>query len=481
MLRLLCVCVLTVVMLGSPVVAATPAALSVGAEVVAAEAGPADTATEEMEVDQPTTSDGEQVRIAELQLQNAVLVAKAELEDAARGRSAIILGLLGGVIGMFGIVVTGIILVATLQTGKAVTASVKAEMAEMRPLMDDARRRVEDGLEIIEGHKNTAAKLSEKLQEIVDAAERKQELKPEQRDALDVAVAELKGKPLAELSPAEFRTRIAGAQVSGDWRSTHDLAITMRLLLRSDIDVSYALFAEGFALGEWGRFDGALAAYDELLARFEGCDELEVLDRLAAARVNKGVVLGRLGLQKDVIVASDEFVGRFGNSDMPMMRRRLAIVLVNKGVALGLLLRFEEAISVYDDVVKRFSDSDARALQKWVATALVNKSVALYMLGRFKDQIEVCDYVVKRFGDSDAPALRELIALAHFNRACAFAQLNNVDDARSALNAWKAISGPIDCAKIRNEADFDPIRSDPAFIDFLRDNGCLDDDETPAP
>ena len=122
---------------------------------------------------------------------------------------------------------------------------------------------------------------------------------------------------------------------------------------------------------------------------------------------------------EEAVAAYDEVVARFGESPQPALREQTAKALYNKAAALGSLGRAEEAVAAYDEVVARFGESPLPALREQTAKALYNKAAALGSLGRAEEAVAAYDEVVARFGESPLPALREQTAKALYNKAVA--------------------------------------------------------------
>jgi len=181
--------------------------------------------------------------------------------------------------------------------------------------------------------------------------------------------------------------------------------------------VAKALFNKGITLGQLGRTDAAIAVYDDVLARFGDATEPALQESVAKALFNKGVTLGQLGRTDAAIAAYGDVLARFGDATGPALQAQVAMALVNKGVALGQLERTDTAIAAYDDVLARFGDATEPALQEQVAKALVNKGVALGQLGRADLAIASFDDVLARFGDATAPALQAQVARAYLGKA----------------------------------------------------------------
>jgi tetratricopeptide (TPR) repeat protein len=212
-----------------------------------------------------------------------------------------------------------------------------------------------------------------------------------------------------------------------------DLIITISDSLsepvRDDRAVAMALFSKGVTLGELGRSEAALAAYDEMVRRFGEASEPALRVLLAKAILNRGVTLGKLERSDEEIGAYDEVVRRFGEASEPALRVLLAKALLNKGVTLGKLDRSDEEIGAYDEVVQRFGEASELGPREQVARAFVYKGMTLGQLGRSDEAIGVYDEVVRRFGEAGKPRLREQVATALFNKGWTLGHLERREEA----------------------------------------------------
>jgi tetratricopeptide (TPR) repeat protein len=173
------------------------------------------------------------------------------------------------------------------------------------------------------------------------------------------------------------------------------------------------LLNEGVSLGDLGRGEDAVAAFDELLARF--ADEPAAREQVVCALFNKGNELYALRRYKDAVPAWDEFLARFPAIDElfarfadPAARQQL---LFNKGFVLDLLSRYKDAIAAWDEFLARFADEPAARIQ--VAHALFHKADALVRLDRFREAIAVYNELFARFADAHEP---EIAAVVHGGR-----------------------------------------------------------------
>lgn len=201
----------------------------------------------------------------------------------------------------------------------------------------------------------------------------------------------------------------------------------------NEILIAATLFNKGVALGVLGRSDEEIAAYDEVTARFGTSNDPELQEQTAMALVNKGVALGVLGRDAEAIAAYDEVAARFGTSNVTEIQEQIAKALLNKGVRLGTLGRIEEEIAAYDDLTARFASGSAIELQEQVAMALVNKGISFGLRERNEDAIAAFDELLTCFGTSDVPKVQEMIAMALVNKGFEFSRLGRYEEALAAL------------------------------------------------
>lgn len=370
--------------------------------------------------------------------------------------------LLGG----FGVIVSGVVIFFTFRFGSLAVQEAKQAIAteadEIRTLLEQAKLAVSD----VSARRDEARKL---LAEISPSDVPKDQAT---RDSLRELAEVAQKKPRADRTADDFRALINVAAIDEDWSVVEREASVMSYLFEDDPEASaFALFAKGYASGQLGRSKDEIAAYDAILGRFGQSDVLALQEQVAKALVNKGVGLRKLDKPEDAIAVYDDILARFDESQHLVLQQYVAKALINKGVALRQLEHSQDAIATYDSVLTRFCDSPAPALQEQVANALVNKGSALVAIDQFEDALAILNDVLLRFGKHPDSALQERVASALFNKACCYAKWKRASQCVEALEEWRAFVGKLNYEKIEKDADFDPVRSDPQFIAFLKENG----------
>ena len=196
------------------------------------------------------------------------------------------------------------------------------------------------------------------------------------------------------------------------------------------------LLGKALTLAEGGRFQEAVAIWDEVVRKFGESDAPAELEQVSMALVNKGKALGRLGKVEEALAVLDDVVRRFGVDDGEGRPLAVATALAGKGAMLSNLNRHTEALVAWNEVARRFGRSRVSELEALVVNALIGTAVALNTLNRPGEALEACDEVLKRVGKRSSPELHGELAAAMVGRGHALIALNRVDEA---INAWGAV------------------------------------------
>lgn len=382
--------------------------------------------------------------------------------------------LISAMIGLFGILITVIIIYFAFRFGKSAVSEAKAaavdalktERGSIQSLLDEAKAAVAD----IHVERETARELTKGMSPGEAPSD------PERQEKIADLAKEAMKKARKERSVDDYRALVLDARIQKDWAAMERRASAMIYLFEGEADeesIAFALYSKGFALGAIHKTLEAIAVYDEVVARYRDTGSTLMQESVAKALFNKGNDLGRLDRFEDAIAAFDEVSQQYSDSPNLALQEIAASALVNKGFALSRLERVEEAIAINDAVVARYGDADGHEMQKQVAMALRNKGVELSALDRFEDAIAAYDAILRRFGDKDSPALQEQVAKALFNKACALASVGKTDACIDALTSWGVRRGGVDCEIIKADSDFDKIRDRKAFKAFLAAHGCV--------
>jgi WXG100 family type VII secretion target len=167
--------------------------------------------------------------------------------------------------------------------------------------------------------------------------------------------------------------------------------------------VAIALVNKGVALGQLGRADEAIAAYDEVWQRFADVDNPVLREQVARAGVNKGAMLGQIGKSMDAIAAYDAVTSRFIQAGEVALREQTAMALVNKGLRLTALGEAAAAIAAHQEVIRSFGAARETSLREQAAIAMRNVADTLSQTGRSGEADAVYEELVQRYGAAWGP------------------------------------------------------------------------------
>jgi len=157
---------------------------------------------------------------------------------------------------------------------------------------------------------------------------------------------------------------------------------------------------------------------------------------------------------------------------IPKVRTMIAEALYEKARTWQRANRLQEAVATYDDLLRQFQHSSFDDHRRIVANTLINRGVAVTKLGRVEEALAGFDEVLDILAERSDGEARQGITLALYNKACGYALLGNVTLAIENLSLWRESAGGFNCAKIDNDSDFNRIRNDPTFYEYMKTNSC---------
>ena len=173
---------------------------------------------------------------------------------------------------------------------------------------------------------------------------------------------------------------------------------------------------------EHGDYSAAIAACDDLIARFGASEATELQVQVIRALINKGVAYDRGREHRAAIDSFRSAVERFRTSDAPALQRRVAVALLNMGVTQTRRGDHAAAIAAYDELIQRFRTNGDSELQTYTARALVHKGHSQGRLGDHAAEIDAYRTVVERYGSSEVSDLQVEVAGALYNKGVALAR-----------------------------------------------------------
>jgi tetratricopeptide (TPR) repeat protein len=167
-----------------------------------------------------------------------------------------------------------------------------------------------------------------------------------------------------------------------------------------------ALLNRGICLDAVGDHRGALAAYGELVTRFDEADDPVTRDQVIRARVNQASALLAVDDLLEAIAVADELIAELDPCEA-LEAEQLAMTVRLRAAALRALDRRDEAAASLAEV-ERCADEDPAARSQ-VAAAQRERAEVLAELGRSDEAIAILEAAVERFTDDPDPIVVEVL------------------------------------------------------------------------
>lgn len=258
------------------------------------------------------------------------------------------------IIGLFGVLITVIVIFFALRIEKAaVAAAVKEVKAEADDVIKKIDRASQEALDHLKYTQLETDKLKGHLIEHLNE------------------VGLMKGLKFPEVGQ-EIRSEVKDL-VSGYIGGNYDQTVVdADKVLRdspNDQESVLASVIQADALHELKRSEEALAILDNVLELHDASSDPGMLQGVASALISKGAIFGELGRREDEARCYEAVEQRFGESDWPPIQVSVAIALNHMGTMLAETGRFDEAIEASKNVIDRYGASQDPGILRCVALA----------------------------------------------------------------------------------------------------------------
>jgi tetratricopeptide (TPR) repeat protein len=179
----------------------------------------------------------------------------------------------------------------------------------------------------------------------------------------------------------------------------------MRNTARSMIDC-------GLLLGEMGRDDEEIAAYDAVVARYGEIHLVPLSHVVIKALENKALTYRDQEDHEAVVATCDDLIRRYEFNPGQGIADRVGRAMIRKANALNKLGKTAQELACYDHAVMRYAHWPEPEIRKHAAIALISKAVTLNDADQTADEMECYEEVIRRYAEDEADELRALAAQA---------------------------------------------------------------------
>ena len=212
--------------------------------------------------------------------------------------------------------------------------------------------------------------------------------------------------------------------------------------------VSGALFAKAELLTLKELPGRALCALEEVIRRYQGASEAQLRLHVVRAQFMKAWVYVRTGQLDEAINATEALVKLFTCEDEMAVVVQAGDLVQKAGLMLSSRSETEGALKCFRTLAERGQRATGFPLQKLAVEAQINAGMTLARLGKFEEAVEANEAVFamgdpalevlkeigERAGNAESGAAAERVAWTMLARAAVFGQLHRKDEALTALD-----------------------------------------------
>lgn len=299
-------------------------------------------------------SDADQARIS-AEFKSEILQARQDLQDTAYSRLEI-------EIGLFGLLITILVIAFGFRTEKAAARAAKGELADRQKELDeiitqsrsaaDAASRAAKAAETAsisaDSYAKTAADHAENAKAGADIARaatiNSASSSINHIDVKDVENSRNKSAP--DRTSEDFRKIILADLENDKWEQIIIVAREMQCSsISSKEDYIFSLFQEAFSLGKLEKTALEISLYDKIIDMYEDSDPLNIKIDVAAAYFNRGLAKSIISGDFTETSDFDLLIERFGQETNDDILHFVAEAHLQRATAFGEMERVNDCIS----------------------------------------------------------------------------------------------------------------------------------------
>lgn len=305
-------------------------------------------------------------KAAEADRLKQILEAREAIESASHDRLEIIGGWLGLIIGLFGALITAVVIFFAIRIERAVIAETRQEFGRQRDLFlaqlesaTAAAVRAQDAASLASAE---AEQSRQKIRDAIKLAEEfsarhagsgPKDLTVAQRQTVKEAVALVTQTPSARRSVEEFSVLLLEARLGERWDEVFTLSDELQSAHPDDpAAVAEALYNRGIALNELKNWEASIAAHGELVERFGLDPDGRIALLVDRGRVDMSHAYSKLGRieesMKHLDVAIERLLGKSNESNHWILR----VALYNRACIYALKHDAENAVASLEQWAK---------------------------------------------------------------------------------------------------------------------------------
>jgi tetratricopeptide (TPR) repeat protein len=162
----------------------------------------------------------------------------------------------------------------------------------------------------------------------------------------------------------------------------------------------------------------------------------QLMTRTAQAMIRRGLLLGQMGRDDEEIAAYDAVVRQYGDIHLIELSHLVIKALENKALTYRDQEDYESLIETCDDLIRRYEFDPGDGIADRVARTMIRKANALKKLGKTAQELACLDKVAQMYGHWPEPEMRKHAAIALISKAIT---LNEADQTAAEMECYEEV------------------------------------------
>ena len=193
--------------------------------------------------------------------------------------------------------------------------------------------------------------------------------------------------------------------------------------------IAIAILNKGLVLDRLNRKGEAIQSYEECVALYGCRSEVDIATLIARALNNKAAILWDSRCEDKAVLACKELIANYKDRSEVIIAEQVARAMFNNGIILTHLNRKDEAIQSYEELIGLYRNRNEVDIATLIARALNNKAAILWD-SRCEDKaVLACKELIANYKDRSEVIIAEQVARAMFNNGIILTHLNRKDEA----------------------------------------------------
>ena len=204
--------------------------------------------------------------------------------------------------------------------------------------------------------------------------------------------------------------------------------------------IAIAILNKGLVLDRLNRKGEAIQSYEECVALYGCRSEVDIATLIARALNNKAAILWDSRCEDKAVLACKELIANYKDRSEVIIAEQVARAMFNNGIILTHLNRKDEAIQSYEELIGLYRNRNEVEIAEWVMGGMYNKGIVLCILNREEEGLQTYEELIDLYNALPEKEISVWVARAMFDKGLVLGSLNREEEELQAYGEFIAMN-----------------------------------------